>query len=105
MRILLDECMPLPLCRDLAGHDVSTVKEMGWIGLKNGLLLANASNRFDVLLTVDKRLPTEQQLSKFAIAVVVLRCATNDVNDLRKLIPALLSALPNAKRGSATFVG
>jgi hypothetical protein len=105
MRILLDECMPLPLGRNLAGHEVSTVGEMGWAGQKNGVLLASATGRFDVFLTVDRKLPRQQELSKFAIAVVVLRCATNDVNDLRKLVPALLAALPNAKKGAATFVG
>ena len=78
---------------------------MGWVGLKNGLLLANAAGRFDVILTVDQKLPVQQELSKFAIGVVVLRCATNDVNDLRKLVPALLTTLPNARKGAATFVG
>jgi predicted nuclease of predicted toxin-antitoxin system len=105
MRILLDECMPQQLSRDLVGHEVSTVKQMGWTGLKNGLLLANAALRFDVILTVDRKLPVQQELSKFAIAVVVLRCASNDVNDLRKLVPVLLTALPKAKKGAATFVG
>ena len=105
MRVLLDECMPLSLRRDLVGHEVSTVNQLGWAGLKNGLLLANANGRFDVILTVDRKLPMQQELSKFAIAVVVLRCATNDVNDLRKLVPALLAALPRARKGVATFVG
>ena len=105
MRVLLDECMPLSLARDLVGHEVSTVRQMGWTGLRNGVLLAKASERFDVFLTVDRRLPAQQSLSKYAVAVVVLRCATNDVTDLRKLLPALLAALPKAKKGSATIVG
>ena len=105
MRILLDECMPQQLSRDLVGHDISTIKQMGWVGLRNGVLLAKAAGRFDVFLTVDKNLPQQQKLVDFPLAVVVLRCATNDVNDLRRLIPALLAALPKAEKGAATFVG
>ena len=32
MRVLLDECVPRPLRRELAGHDVQTVQELGWGG-------------------------------------------------------------------------
>ena len=39
MRILLDECVPRPLKRELLGHDVHTVPEMGWSGKRNGELL------------------------------------------------------------------
>ena len=104
MRILLDECIPQQLSRDLADHEVATIKQMGWIGLKNGVLLAMAAGRFDVFLTVDKNLPKQQKLANFAIAVVILRCSTNDVNDLRKLIPALRATLVKAELGAATVV-
>jgi predicted nuclease of predicted toxin-antitoxin system len=40
MRILLDECLPRRLRRELPGHDVRTVPEMGWSGKKNGALLS-----------------------------------------------------------------
>ena len=105
MRVLLDECLPQQLARDLIGHEVNTVIQMGWAGLRNGVLLAKAAGGFDAFLTVGKSLPKQQKLGRFSVAVVVLRCATNDVNDLRKLIPALLVALPDAKKGAATVVG
>jgi hypothetical protein len=60
---------------------------------------------FDVFLTVDKNLPKQQKLAAYAIAVVVLRCATNDLNDLKKLVPELLAILPAAKKGEALLVG
>ena len=56
MRILLDECLPKRLTRDLTSHDARTVPEMGWAGKKNGDLLAVASRQFDVFLTVDRNL-------------------------------------------------
>jgi hypothetical protein len=39
MRILLDECVPRPLKRELTDYEVRTVVEMGWSGKKNGELL------------------------------------------------------------------
>ncbi len=105
MRILLDECMPASLGRDLAGHEVATAPKMGWAGRKNGALLSRAVEaRFDVFLTVDKNLPSQQKLVAYAIAVVVLRCPTNDINDPRKMVPALLAKLPAAKKGEATII-
>ncbi len=37
MRILLDECLDWRLRRDLPGHDVKTVQEMGWAPLSYSL--------------------------------------------------------------------
>jgi hypothetical protein len=39
MRVLLDECVPRALRNDLPGHEVKTVAELGWAGVKNGELL------------------------------------------------------------------
>jgi len=106
MRILLDECVPASLGRDLIGHEVVTVPKNGWAGLKNGELLGRAvAAGFDVFLTVDKNLPAQHKLAAYAIAVVVLRCPTNDISDLRKLVPPLLASLSAAKKGETTLVG
>ena len=53
MRVLLDECVPKRLRQELTGHDVSTVPDMGWAGIKNGELLALAGAQFECFLTVD----------------------------------------------------
>lgn len=39
MRVLLDECVPKRLGRELTGHTVRTVPQEGWSGKKNGELL------------------------------------------------------------------
>jgi hypothetical protein len=52
--VLLDECVPRKLRRELTGHDVRTVTEMGWSGIKNGPLLRRAAQDFDIFLTVDQ---------------------------------------------------
>lgn len=55
MRVLLDECVPRALLKELPGHLVSTVQREGWSGKKNGELLTLMSEAgFDVFVTVDQ---------------------------------------------------
>ena len=103
--MLLDECVDRRLAGDIQGHDVKTVPQAGWAALKNGELLGRAQPEFDVFVTVDHNLPFQQDLSRFSIAVIVLRAPSNRVTDLRGLIPQLLTALPVAKHGEVTWVG
>jgi hypothetical protein len=104
VRILLDECVDWRLSRDLQGHDVKTARQMGWSTIQNGELLALAATAFDVFVTVDRKLPAQQNLSQLSIAVVVVRARTNRLADLRPLVPDLLLVLPRAKPGAATIV-
>ncbi|MGH8604695.1 MAG: DUF5615 family PIN-like protein [Gammaproteobacteria bacterium] len=71
MRVLLDECVPRALRNDLPGHEVKTVVESGWAGVKNGILLQLAAKQFDILLTIDRNLEYQQNFSGLAIAVIV----------------------------------
>ena len=57
MKVLLDECVDRRLARHVTGHDVTTVPEAGWAGLKNGGLLKRAQEQFDVFVTIDRNLP------------------------------------------------
>jgi hypothetical protein len=57
VRVLLDECLPRRLKRELVGHDVRTAPEMGWASKTNGELLALAAVEFDVFLTSDRTFP------------------------------------------------
>ncbi len=57
MRLLLDECVPARLRNALRAHEVSTVVQAGWSGVKNGKLLALAAAKFEAFITVDKNLP------------------------------------------------
>ena len=62
----------MPLRKHLTGHDVVTGYEAGWSGLSNGELLAEAEEQFDVLVTTDKQLRYQQNLTGRRIAIVVL---------------------------------
>src|SRR5262249_2802202 len=104
MRVLLDECVPRALRKELPGHDVKTVAEAGWAGVKNGELLQLAANKFDVFLTIDRNLEFQQNFPGFFLAVVVIHAASNDIAVLRPLMPAVLAALPRAKPGTLTHI-
>lgn len=99
MRVLLDECTPRKVRRELPGHTVRTVPEMGWGGTKNGALLRRAADEFDVLLTVDSNMEFQQNTDTLPVAVIVLVARTNDVEDLRPLMPELRELLPNIEPG------
>lgn len=104
MRVLLDECVPKTLRRDLPGHEVRTVTEMGWAGTRNGPLLRHAAPEFDVFLTVDQGIEFQQSLVGLDLAVLVKAARTNDIDDLRPLMPGVLAALASAKSGDVVTV-
>lgn len=93
MRILLDHCLDWRLGRHLPTHDVKRTRDLGWEGLKNGKLLAQAAAQFDVLLTVDQNLKYQQALPSLPIAVIVLIATTNRLQDLIPLVPRIEQAL------------
>jgi predicted nuclease of predicted toxin-antitoxin system len=105
VRILLDECLPKRLKRDLAGHETRTVPEMGWASKRNGELLGLAEADFEVFLTVDRNLSLQQDVSRFRLAVVVLVAKGNRHSDLQPLIPDLLAILPGIAPGQLVKVG
>src|SRR6202035_3348382 len=104
MRVLLDECVPRALRNDLPGHEVKTVAELGWAGVKNGELLRRAAE-FDVLITVDRNLEYQQSFEGLSLAVIVVHAPSNDVTILRPLMPAVAAAIAQTRPGVVTHVG
>ena len=83
MRVLLDEMLDRRLKRWLPeGVEALTVRERGWDSKKNGELLALAEKEFDVLLTTDRGIPHEQDLSRFDLMVMVITARSNRLQDL-----------------------
>jgi predicted nuclease of predicted toxin-antitoxin system len=97
VRILLDESLPRPLNRWLAGHVVSSVTEAGWTSLSNGALLRKAAETFDVLLTADQNIQFQQNLRELPLAVIILVARSNRLESLEPLVPQLLDALNEPK--------
>ncbi len=94
MRVLLDENLPKRLKLDFAEHEVFTIRDKGWNGVKNGELLAlMIKNGFDVPITFDKNLQYQQNFSKYTIAVLVLSARINTYEELTKLSAKILNCL------------
>ncbi len=105
MKVLLDECVPRKLRRELPEHEVLTVTERGWSGIKNGKLLALAEVEFEVFLTVDQNLKYQQNLKAFHIGVILLVARNNRLKTLLPLMPEVREALENIKAGDFIRLG
>jgi len=99
MRVLIDECLPRQLKREIVGHDVLTVKEMGWAGTKNGALLRKMIGQFDVFVTIDGNLQYQQDLRNAQIAVIVLKATSSRIESLRPLMVEVCEKLNNIQPG------
>jgi len=104
MKVLIDENLPRKLAGYLNGHECQTVAECGWAGKKNGELLSLAESEFDVLLTLDKNIPYQQDLKSARIAIVIVRARSNRIQDLLPVIPDCLAALQHVRPGQLTRV-
>lgn len=90
MRLLLDENLPKRLKLNFPEHEVFTVRDKQWNGIKNGELLKRLlDNSFDALLTFDKNLQHQQNFLKYTITVFVLTAKINQYIELSKLTPKI----------------
>jgi hypothetical protein len=87
LRILLDEGVPKIIQKRLSQLSISNVGEMGWRGIKNGALLDLMAGQFQILITTDKNLPSQQNLRRRRISLVIL--PTNDVPYVIGLLPQI----------------
>jgi hypothetical protein len=94
-KILLDENLPEQLKNLLApDFDIFTVGEMGWSSLVNGeWLRAMVAEGFEVLLTADKNLPFQQNLTKYPLQVAVIRSFDHRFKTLAPMIEYVRDAL------------
>ena len=100
MRVLLDEQLPRQLARLLEGHEVRTVQQVGWAGLKNGELLQRARETgYDVFLTADQNLAFQHNLQQSGLCVVVVEAVSNALEDIQPLVPSILAAIRRGKSG------
>ena len=97
-KVLLDENLPRKLKWSL-NAEVITVPERGWGGVKNGQLLRQASAEFDALITMDKGIEYQQDLSGVELCLIILSAVSNDIDDLQPLIPLINSAFADVKPG------
>jgi len=103
MKILLDEMLPAGVAGLLPGHDVVSVQQAGYKGLKNGELLRRAaSDGYAVLLTADRNLPSQQNIPAVGIAIVLVRGSR--IAEVAVQVDAIGAALTGARLGTVTRV-
>ena len=104
MRILFDHGVPIGLARALAFHTVVTAQARNWDRLSNGALLAAAETAgFELLVTTDRRIRYQQNLSDRQIAIVVLSGSTK-WSQIQLHFERILAAVDAATPGSYTEV-
>ena len=98
----MDEDVTHRLKGELREHEVLTVADMGWLGVKNGELLTLADSTFDVLVTADRNLRHQQNLARLQrLAVVVLAARNTSINTIRPLVPRILALIGTVRPGTA----
>ena len=100
MRILLDECV------NSQGHECHSARYAGLGGLENGELLKEAeAAKYDVLLTVDRGIQYEQNLSGRKIAVIIFSAKSIRLKDLLPDVSACLAQIESIQPGQVSRIG
>ncbi len=103
MRVLLDHCVPRPLVASLEGFEVRTAAVVGWAAVPDRELLKAAAATFDAFVTVDREIASMRPVPE-RLAVVLLVSASNRIEDLEPLVPALRAALERPARGAVVVL-
>lgn len=105
MKLILDECLPRRLLRDLCDHSATTVPRQGWAGITNGALLARVNPEFDVFITMDSNIVHQQNLNELQVCLIVLHGPNSNYETLQPLVPDIQAAIDQATPGSIIHLG
>lgn len=98
MRVLFDQGTPAPLRTFLTAHTTETAFERGWSELSNGELVTTAEREgFELMVTTDKNLQYQQNLTDRRIAILVLW--TTRWPDLRVRVVEIIRAVDAIEPG------
>ncbi len=105
MRVLLDENVDRRLKRFFDDDfEVATVTERGWSGKKNGELLHAAQREFDALVTMDKNMEHQQDLSAFDLGVVLITVPSSRRREVEPAMPEVNRTLRQIEAGELRVV-
>lgn len=109
MKVLLDENIPIDLKLEFLEtvYEVFTVRELNWLGLKNGELIKRMDdNNFKVFITMDKNLKNQQNLMNLDLTIFVLDAFDNKIQTLKPFMQNVIEVLKsNPKRGIINIRG
>lgn len=107
MKILLDENIDVRF-KNLfpeSLHEVYTVRDMQWNGIKNGSLLKLLrDNNFNCWIVVDKNIPYQQNISNLPCLIIVLDVLRNTLKHISPLLPSVLSALETTTENKVVVI-
>ncbi len=89
-RVLIDECINprlAPLLRAaLSDYSVHSVRDLGWAGQRDNVLIRHIQDRFDIFLTLDRGFEFEHNLGIQPFGVIVLQAANNQIASYERLM-------------------
>jgi hypothetical protein len=99
MKVLFDNGTPKPIARSLTGHEIAYARRIGWHELENGELIERAEEAgYEVLVSTDKNIRYQQNLTGRKIALVVLGNSQWPV--VRRFLDRLAAAVDACTPGS-----
>ena len=106
MKLLLDEDLDVKLrYRFGPEHEVSTVRQMDWLGKKNGELLSLMQQAgFEVLITGDQNMQYQQNWLNYPLVVVVLAAHPKRYDKHLALISQVLDLLAQPRLAGGVHV-
>jgi predicted nuclease of predicted toxin-antitoxin system len=107
-RILIDECINPRLAsrlRSLLPDDtVETVRDLGWTGQRDHIMVPQIQGRFDVFLTIDKGFEFEHNLEQLSFGIILLEAANNQMPSYERLLERLVEQIRVALPGRVARV-
>lgn len=107
MKLLLDENLPVKLKHRFLekGFKAYTLRDMNWLGKKNGpLLQLMLQNNFTTFITIDNNLSFQQNFNNYPIQVAILVCRDNTYETIMKFFNAIIEVLIQDFSGPRTIV-
>ena len=104
MRILLDECVHAGIKKAFPGHEVQTVPEAGWSGIKNGKLLALVAGHFDVFVTIGQNIRHQQNLASLPFAILFVSVPNNMIDSYIPLFDLMRETIQNLQPGEVRVI-
>jgi predicted nuclease of predicted toxin-antitoxin system len=107
-RILIDECLNPRLASRLrallSGDTVETIRDLGWAGQQDHILVPQIQGRFDVFLTIDKGFEFEHNLEELSFGIIILEAANNQMASYERLLERLVEQVRVAAPGRVARV-
>jgi hypothetical protein len=104
LKVALDEGVPGQIAPYLVGHDVRSVCQLGLKGTKNGKLLdAFEAHGFEAVISNDKNLEFDQNLSRRPFAVLLL--SSNHLASIRPHLDKIAAALGDGRKRQSDAPG